>query len=51
MRVVLNEPRFLKDSINVISDLVSDVQIKFDSDKMEIIAMDPANVAMVILGY
>jgi proliferating cell nuclear antigen len=48
MKVVLAEPRFLKDSINVISDLVSDVQIKFDKDKLEIIAMDPANVAMVI---
>lgn len=48
MRFVLAEPKLLKDSIGVISDLVSDVKMKFDSDKMEIIAMDPANVAMVI---
>jgi proliferating cell nuclear antigen len=48
MKVVLAEPRFLKDSVSVISDLVSDVQIKFDTDKLEIIAMDPANVAMVV---
>jgi len=48
MKVVLAEPRLLKESIGVISDLVSDVQIKFDSDKLEIIAMDPANVAMII---
>jgi proliferating cell nuclear antigen len=37
----------LKESVNIISELVSDVQIKFDSDKLEIIAMDPANVAMI----
>jgi len=48
MKVVLDEPRFLKESIGIISDLVSDVQIKFDSDKLEIIAMDPANVAMIV---
>ncbi len=48
MKVVLAEPRLLKESIGVISDLVSDVQIKFDSDKLEIIAMDPANVAMIV---
>ena len=48
MKVVLAEPRFLKESVNIISDLVSDVQIKFDSDKLEIVAMDPANVAMII---
>ena len=48
MRFVLAEPKLLKDSIGVISDLVSDVRMKFDSDKMEIIAMDPANVAMVV---
>ncbi|MBT4334744.1 proliferating cell nuclear antigen (pcna) [archaeon] len=48
MKVVLTEPRFLKDSINILSELVSDVSIKFDSDKLEIVAMDPANVAMVV---
>jgi proliferating cell nuclear antigen len=48
MKVVLAEPRLLKESIGVISDLVSDVQIKFDSNKLEIIAMDPANVAMIV---
>ena len=48
MRFVLAEPRLLKDSVGIISDLVSDVKIKFDSDKLEIIAMDPANVAMII---
>jgi len=48
MRLTLAESRYLKDSIGIISDLVSDVQLKVDRDKIEIIAMDPANVAMVI---
>ncbi len=48
MRFVLADSKLLKDSIGVISDLVSDVKIKFDPDKLEIVAMDPANVAMVI---
>ncbi|MBT7297573.1 proliferating cell nuclear antigen (pcna) [archaeon] len=49
MKVVLTEPRFLKDSVGVLSELVSDVRMKFDSDKLEIVAMDPANVAMIVL--
>ena len=48
MRFVLAEPKLLKDSVGILSDLVSDVKIKFDSDKLEIVAMDPANVAMVV---
>ena len=48
MRLVLTEPKFLKDSVNILSDLVSDVRIKLDPDKLEIIAMDPANVAMIV---
>jgi proliferating cell nuclear antigen len=48
MRLVLAEPRLLKEGVNIISELVSDVRVKLDSDKLEIVAMDPANVAMVI---
>ena len=48
MKLMLAESRLLKDSVNIISDLVSDVRIKLDKDKLEIVAMDPANVAMVI---
>lgn len=48
MKLVLAEPRLLKDSISVISDLVNEVTFKVDSDKIELIAMDPANVAMVM---
>lgn len=48
MKVTVAEPRFLTDSISVISELVNDVQLKVDKEKMEIVAMDPASVAMVI---
>ncbi|MEK6936987.1 MAG: proliferating cell nuclear antigen (pcna) [Nanoarchaeota archaeon] len=47
MRLALNDPKLLSDSISVISELVSDAKFKIDSDKLELIAMDPANVAMV----
>lgn len=48
MKLTLAEPRFLKESVNIISDLVNEVRFKIDSDKIEMIAMDPANVAMII---
>ncbi len=48
MRLVLSEPKYLKESIAIISDLVSEVRLKVDKDKIELIAMDPANVAMII---
>lgn len=41
------EPRFLKDSIAVIAEIVNDVSIKIDKNKLELVAMDPASVAMV----
>lgn len=48
MKLVLAEPRLLKDSISIISELVNEVTFKIDKDKIEIVAMDPANVAMVV---
>ena len=47
MRLVLAEPRFLKDSLAVISEIVNDASIKIDKNKLELVAMDPANVAMI----
>ena len=48
MKLVLSDARFLKDPISIISELVTEVKFKFDKDKMQLVAMDPANVAMVI---
>ena len=47
MELTLAEPRLLKESINIISEMVTEVTIRVDKDKIEIIAIDPANVAMV----
>lgn len=48
MKLILAEPRLLKDSIGAISDFVNEVSFKVEKDKIEIIAMDPANVAMIV---
>lgn len=48
MKLVLADPTYLKDSIAVISDLVNEARFKISRDGLEMIAMDPANVAMVV---
>jgi len=48
MKLTLAEPRYLKESINIISDLVNEARFKVNKDAIELVAMDPANVAMVI---
>ena len=47
MKLSLSEPRLLKESINIISDLVTEVTLRVDKDKIEVVAIDPASVAMV----
>ena len=48
MKLTLAEPTYLKDSIAIISDLVNEARFKITPDGIELVAMDPANVAMVI---
>ncbi len=48
MKLTLVEPRILKESITIISELVSETRIYVNKDYLEVIAMDPANVAMVL---
>lgn len=48
MIVKLDRPKLLSDAIGVISELVNEVKIKLLEEGMSIIAVDPANVAMVI---
>lgn len=48
MRFSLSESKYFKDCIMIIADLVSEARFKFSEDMLEMIAMDPANVAMVI---
>ena len=47
MQLTLSEPRLLKESVNVVSELVNEVTMKIDKDKIEIVAIDPASVTMV----
>ncbi len=48
MKLTLAEPRYLKESISIISELVTEARFKVNKDAIELVAMDPANVAMVI---
>lgn len=48
MKLTLAEPKLLKESIAIISDLVTETKFRVKKDFIEIIAMDPANVAMVV---
>lgn len=47
MKLVLAEPKYFKDSITVISDLVAEAKFKATTNGLKLVAMDPANVAMV----
>jgi len=48
MKLTLAEPKLLKESVSIISELVTETRFKITKDVVELIAMDPANVAMVI---
>ena len=48
MRLTLAEPSLLKESISIISHLVNEARFKITPDAIELVAMDPANVAMVV---
>lgn len=49
MKLKLNEPKILSDAISIISELVTEVRAKVSKNGLNIIAIDPANVALVIL--
>ena len=48
MIVRLDNPKILSDAISIISELVTEVRIKVLEDGFSIVAVDPANIAMVI---
>ncbi len=47
MKLVVAEPKFLTESISIISELVNEVTLKIQKNKIDLIALDPANVAMM----
>jgi proliferating cell nuclear antigen len=48
MKLTLADARLLKDSISVISEIVTEARFNITKDSIDLVAMDPANVAMVI---
>ena len=48
MILKLSNPKLLSDGIKIVSELVSEVRIKLLEDGLSIVAVDPANVALVI---
>src|SRR3989338_5971435 len=48
-RITLAEPKLFKDSIQVVSELISEANLRVKPQSIELVAMDPANVSMVIL--
>jgi len=48
MILTLADAKYLKESISIISDLVKEATFNITNDGLELIAMDPATVAMVI---
>jgi len=48
MKLTLAEPKYLKESISIISELVNETRFKVTKNAIELVAIDPANVAMVV---
>ncbi|MBI4141338.1 proliferating cell nuclear antigen (pcna) [Candidatus Woesearchaeota archaeon] len=51
MKLVLADATHFKDSISIISELVNEAHFKITKEGIELVAMDPANVAMVIFKF
>lgn len=48
MKLTLTEPKYFRDSVSIISELVNEARFRITPNAVELIAMDPANVAMVV---
>lgn len=48
MKIVLADPSLFKESISIISELVSEVRFKINATALEMVAMDNANISMII---
>src|SRR3989344_4689006 len=48
MRLTLADSKVFKDSVSIISDLVTEARFHITKDSIDLAAMDPANVAMVV---
>lgn len=48
MKVTLEKPVFFSEVIGIISELVSEITMKFNSEGLKIVAIDPTNAAMML---
>lgn len=48
MKLTLTDIKYFKEPVSIISDLVAEAKFKIGPDAIELVAMDPANVAMVV---
>ena len=51
MILKLDNPKLLGDAIGIVSEIVKEVRIKLLEDGMSIVAVDPANVSLVIFKF
>jgi DNA polymerase III sliding clamp (beta) subunit (PCNA family) len=51
MKLTLAEPKYLKDGLSIISEIVTEATFDITTDGVKLVAMDPANVAMVVIGF
>ena len=47
--IKLNEPKILNNTIGVLSDFITEATFQIDKEGIKLIAMDPANISMVVL--
>lgn len=47
MKLTLAQPKYFKESVTIISEIVTEATFRITDNALEVIAMDPANVAMV----
>lgn len=50
MKLKIDHPKLFSDVIGIISELVLEVKIKVNKEGMSILAVDPANVAMIVFN-
>jgi proliferating cell nuclear antigen len=48
MKLKIEDVKFIKDPITIISDMVAEATFKISNDMLELVAMDPGSIAMVI---
>jgi proliferating cell nuclear antigen len=51
MKLTLTEPKQFREVIKVVNSLIVEAKIVCTKDNMQLVAMDPANVAMVVWEY